>query len=333
MKKVRRAGLLILILSLVSVALVFAAGAKESEDQFPNKPIRIISPWGLGGTSGLMGQVMAPFAEEYFGVPVRVEERSGGAGVVGTAYLQSQPADGYTLVITTKGNIITTPLLAGAPYTYEDFVPLLQTSTQPLVVLVGGKTPFKTLDELFDANRADPTGIRWANTGFGNQPHLFFEIFKLLTGIDMVSISFDGWGGASTALLGGHVEAAIGNLDGTAIELIEEGGYRALAVFDTHRHPALPDIPTIAETGMTTAGKEGAYLEYLIWRGLAVSAGTPASIVKKLEDGFAEIMKNPALLEKLESLELDINYLNSADSMEVWKAEYDAWSGFIPRIQ
>ncbi len=290
MKSIRHAALLIAILAIA--ALAPAAFAQ----QYPNKPIRFLIPSPPGGGTDTLGRVIKDGFTELWGQPVVVDNRGGASGRIAAAAAAKANPDGHTLFFT-YGGVLTTdlPLFRKLPYhPVKDFAPIAMIAHVPGVLVAHPSFPAKTVGDLIKLAKAKPGGLTHGSSSIGSSSHLNMELFKQLAGINMLLVSYPGDAPALVALLGGHVPFAFANAV-VALPHIQAGKLRAMAVATAQRVPNLPDIPTVAESGLP--GYEG-----LLFYAIVGPARTPRPIVMKLNEAVKQIKQSPAVKQQLATL-------------------------------
>jgi tripartite-type tricarboxylate transporter receptor subunit TctC len=259
---------------------------------YPNRPIRIIVPFAPGGGIDFTARLIAQRLNEAMGQSVIVDNRTGGGGIVGSEVAVKSPPDGYTLLavpISHAVNISLAPKLSFNPVT--DFAHIVQIASAPNVVLVHPSVPAKTSADLVKLAKAKPGSLAFASSGNGSSTHLATELFKMLAKIEMLHVPYKGGGPALIDLLGGQVSMYFGSLPASMPHL-RSGRLRGLGVTSKVRAATLPDMPTVAESGVPG-------YEYVGWYGLLAPAGTPAAVVTRLNAEVNKILKTPAFAEKL----------------------------------
>jgi tripartite-type tricarboxylate transporter receptor subunit TctC len=281
-------------LKLVSAAAVGLIALSALAQDYPIKPIKLIVPFPPGGTSDVMGRMMADELGKLLKQPVIVENVGGAGGVIGTERGAKAAADGYTIVQTGVGqSAVAHGLDANLKYNSNtDFVHLTQVHSGPNVLLVHPSLPFKTVKELVDFAKTNPGKLDYGFTHAASG-HMAMELFKQTAGIFMTGIPYRGGGPMMTDLLGGTVKVVFLNQD-VALQHVKAGKLRALAVSSTARNPLYPDVPTIAESGYKG-------FEALSWSGMSIQKGTPKPVVDKLEAAMSQVMTLPAIKQRMES--------------------------------
>ncbi|MGZ5038265.1 MAG: Bug family tripartite tricarboxylate transporter substrate binding protein [Usitatibacter sp.] len=275
-----------LFVSLAAASL--AAGAQA----WPSKPVKIIVPFAAGGTTDVVARLLGQKLGDVWGTTVVVEDRAGAGGNIGADAAAHSPPDGYTLFMT-SGSIVTANPYMYKSLTYDaarDLVPVSGVATGPQIVVVNPASPFKDLREFIAYAKANPKKINFGSAGFGTQTHLATENFAYAAGIDMTHVPYKGESTALTDLMGGQIHMVTPNLT-AAINLVQQGKLRALAVMSRERIPQLPDVPAVAETlpGFENAG----------WFALMAPAGTPREVIDRIHRDTAKILQSDDFRAKL----------------------------------
>jgi tripartite-type tricarboxylate transporter receptor subunit TctC len=295
-----------------SIAMAFAAGisiaAGALAQSYPARPVRVIVPYSPGsGIDAIAARPVSQKLAEIWGQAVIVDNRTGAGGTIGTGLAAKAPADGYTLLINSSAHVTNPLLYSDLPYdASKDFVVVAALVRMPNVLVVAPSVGMKSVSDLIAAARAKPGELNFASSGTGTGTHFTAEKFKLMAGIDVVHIPYKGGPEAMTDVMMGRVTYWIPSI-ATALPLIQSGKLLALAVTSRQRSAALPNVPTLAESGL--AGFDDA-----LWIGMWAPAGTPAPIVEKLARDTARALAMPALRELLAS--------NVAEPMNMTPAEF-----------
>ena len=278
------------------VALATLAGASAFA-QYPNKPIKLIVGFPPGGGSDAAARLTAAALTEKLGQPVVVENKAGANTILATQYVQSQPADGYTLLFVSASFAIN-PSLYKLPYDPEkDFAPVGLVAVVPLMLITNKDVPVKNVAELVALAKKEPGKLTYASFGQGSAAHLAGEMFCAMTGTDIVHVPFKGSGPAITELLGGRVTLFFPGI-GSAMPLVRDGKLKGLAVSTGKRVATAPEIPTVAESGI-------AGFEISTWESIQAPAGTPPDVVARLNSALREVLATKELREKLVALGLE----------------------------
>ena len=277
-----------LLAPLLAAMLPLAASAQA----FPSKPVRIVVPFAAGGATDVVARLLAQKLGDAWGQSVVVENRAGAGGNIGAEVVAKSPPDGYTLLMT-SGSIVT-----ANPYMYKsmpfdaakDLVAITNVASGPQVIAVNPSMPAKDLKEFIAYAKANPKKVNFGSAGIGTQTHLAAENFAYAAGVDLTHVPYKGESAAMTDLIGGQIQMATPNL-GAAINFIQQGKLRALAVTSKERSPQLPDVPAASEVlpGFENAG----------WFGLMAPAGTPREIVDRIQRDSARILMSEEFRGKL----------------------------------
>jgi tripartite-type tricarboxylate transporter receptor subunit TctC len=275
------------------IAFTAVAAAHAVAQTYPTKPIRVVVPFPPGGAVDFYARVVQQPLSEMLGQPVVIDNKSGASGMVGAEAVAKAAPDGYTLLL---GNIASLAIDVGiypkmAYDPLKDFTPIIRTVDVNYVLVVHPSLPVKTVPELIAYAKANPGKLSYGSAGSGSLPHLGTELFKVQTGVDIVHVPYKGGGPMVTDLLGGNVQLVIAD-QANLMPHVATGKLRALAVATKKRSPIAPDLPTIAETGLTG-------FEATAWQGLVGPVGMPPDVVKHLNEAFNKVMAMPAIREKL----------------------------------
>ncbi len=259
---------------------------------YPTGPVRVIVPFPPGGGVDGAGRLISQKLSEALGKPFVVENRSGANGMIGSELAAKSAKDGYTLMVN-GANFVTTPSLY-AKVTYDpirDFEPVSLIALAPNVLVVHPSLPVNSVKELIALARARPGQVNFAGSGSGSTPHLAAELFNTLAKVDMVHVPYRGTGPAIVGLMSG--EASVMFMPTTnAVPLVKSGRLRALAVTSRQRVPAMPELPTVSESGLK--GYESSQ-----WYGLFAPAGTPADVIALLNSQVVKIMQAPDMKQRM----------------------------------
>jgi tripartite-type tricarboxylate transporter receptor subunit TctC len=322
MKTLRR--FLIATMALVAASAWLPALA---QDNWPSKPVKIISPFPAGGTSDIMARMVADALGKEFGQQFIVENIGGAGGTIGTLRAAKMAPDGYTLVQTGVGqNAVAHGLDPRLAYdSMKDFVHISQVHSGPNVLVVHPSQPFNTFQDLIGWIRKNPGKLNYGYTHAASG-HMAMELLKQVGGekgqpLFIVGIPYRGGGPMMQDLLGGQIPMMFINQD-VALPHIKAGKLRALAVTSKERNPLYPDTPTIAETGI-----QG--YEALSWSGLSAIKGTPKPIVDKVEAAMKKVMTSPEIRQRMESVGFVIPVQGSAPYTRFIQSEIELWTRVI----
>ena len=275
-------------LSFLASLLLLAAPQAALAQAYPSKPVRILVPFAPGGGSDFIARFMAQRLSGALGQQVFVENKPGAGGVIGIEQGVKSPADGYTLVLIASSYTVNPSLYKLAFDPVADITPIVQLSQGPLLVVVRPALPVKSTKELIALAKSKPGQINFASSGQGSVIHLATELFDAMAGIKMNHIPYKGTGPALTDTIGGQTDVFFAST-ATAIPHVQSGKLRAIAVTTAKRIPALPDVPTVTESGV-------AGYEVVLWHGLIGPKGLPRAVVERLnrETGKALQLKETA---------------------------------------
>lgn len=313
---------LIQTLCAAAMGLVAAPGLVFAQSDYPNRPIKLVVPFPPGGTSDVMGRLMAEELGKILKQSVVVENIGGAGGIVGTERAIRLPADGYTLIQSGVGqNAVAHGLDAKLKYnSITDLIHLTQVHSGPNVLVVHPSLPFKTVKDLVDYAKKNPGKLDYGYTHAASG-HMAMELFKQTTGIFLTGIPYRGGGPLLNDLLAGTVPMIFINQD-SALPHIKAGKIRAIAVSSLQRNPLYPDVPTVAESGYKD-------FQALSWSGLSVAKGTPPAIVEKLEAAMVQALQSEAVRQRLTSVGFVVPALGSKAYTQFVKDEIDTWSRVI----
>ncbi len=276
--------------SLLVLALIAAGAGAQT---YPAKPIRLVVPFPPGGTTDILAREVGQRLSQSFGQSVVVDNRPGAAGNIGSELVAKSAPDGYTLLMATVGTHAINPsLYAKMPYDHvKDFAPVILVASVPNVLEVTPSLPVYTVADLIKLAKEKPGQINFASSGSGTSIHLSGELFKAMAGVDMTHVPYKGSAPAIADLIGGQVQVMFDNLP-SSLPQIKAGKLRAIAMTSAQRAPALPEVPTIAESGLPG-------FEASSWFGLVAPAGTPPAIIARINAEVNQWLQSPEAKEKL----------------------------------
>lgn len=313
----------ILVLSLWCLAAL--AGTAAHAQSFPSKPVRIVIGFPAGGPLDQHARLLSERLSQVLGQSVLIDYKAGAGGTVGAQEVMKSAPDGHTLLLANTGTMVINPALyTRLPYaTLKDFVPVSRTAMQPLALMVNPKVPVNTLKEFIDYARTRPGQINYGSAGNGGISHLVPEMFKTATGLFMVHIPYRGSAPAFTDLMAGQVQFMAESIP-QAASYHKQGKVRALAVTSRERNPALPDIPTVIETGLKGFEVVGFY-------GFLAPAGTPRDVVQKLSDAFRQVLTTPDIRNRMVAQGADPAYMGADDFARFLAAEMPRWADAVQK--
>ena len=295
---------------ILAGVLILQAGAATAQQNYPNKPIRIITPYAPGGATTVLGRLLGDKLTQAWGQQVLLDNRPGGNTVIGSEAMVKSAPDGYTLLLITSTHVINSVLLPNLPYdAVKDFAPVATLAGYEPVLLINPSLPVNTLQELIALAKAKPGQINYATAGGnGSATHLTGEFFKMLAGVKITQVPYNGTGPVVAALMAGDVQMHI-TPPAIFISAIKAGKIKALAVGGETRLPSLPQVPTFAEAGLPAYQLKG-------WYGVLAPAATPKPLIDRLSAETGKILGMPDIREKLLNQEM-APFINTADQFAV----------------
>jgi tripartite-type tricarboxylate transporter receptor subunit TctC len=283
---------------ILTVALA-AAGAPAGAQDYPSRPITIVVPQAPAASSDLLARTLGERLHAAWGQPVIIDNRPGAGGNVGAAYAARAQPDGYTLMVGTDAMMTSNVYLyKNMPFDpVKDFAPITNAGTNIIGLTVNSQLPVNSVAELIAYAKAHPGKIHYGSPGIASPHHLSGELLRQKTGVEIVHVPYRGGGPAANDLLGGHINMAFLSLS-SAVPHLPTGKLKILALVEKSRYPAMPDIPTVAET---VAG-----FEMSSWLGMFAPAGTPEPLIARLNEGIIRILTAEAVKEKLAGLGLAV---------------------------
>lgn len=284
---------------LAGFGLAAIQGPAAHAQAFPSQPLRVVVPYAAGGSGDMLVRTLGERVSRQLGQPVTVDNRPGGGTVIGAQAVASAPANGHTLLLIAGSFVINPHLMAKLPYdTWKDFAPVSLLASNPHVLVVHPSVPANDLAAFLGWARSRNGAATFASFGSGSSGHLGFELLKKAAGIAMVHVPYKGVAPATTDLLGGQVDAMLSDLP-QVVGHVKAGKLRALGIASEARVPSLPGVPTLAEAGLPGFASKS-------WYGLLVRSGAPADAVTRLNAAFVGALRDPAVLEKMEPLGMDV---------------------------
>lgn len=290
------------------------------------RPVTIVVPYAPGGSTDLLGRMVAQQMGPLVGRTIIVENRPGAGSGIGAAFVAHAPADGNTLLVATSTTLAINPWmykkLAYDPM--KDFAPIGMIAAVPLLVVVNPAVPVKNIAELVAYSKSQPGGLAFGSAGNGSPQHLAGEMFKAATGANLTHVPYKGSGPAVTDLIGGQIQLMFSDIP-PALPNVKAGKLRALAVTSAKRQVAAPDIPTVAESG--APGTKG--FEAVAWQSLVAPAGTPRNAIDRYADALAKVIAKPELREQLEREGLEPRYMGPDALAGYLKTETERWGKVV----
>lgn len=307
--------------SLTAIAALAAIGPAHAQT-YPERPIRLVLPFPPGGVTDLLARALAEKLAPRLGQPVVVENKAGAGTVLASDFVARAPADGYTVLMAASS-------LGTAPLLYDkvgydairSFAPITQVASVVHVLVVNPELPVKSVAELVAYSRKNPGKLSYGSTGTGTSTHLEAELFKNMAQAFMVHIPYKGSGPALTDLVAGRTQVMFDAL-GSSGPFIKADKLRVLAVTTAKRSPSVPDLPTVAESGLPG-------YEAMPWLGLVAPAGTPKAAVDRLHQEVSEVLKDPDLRERFKGWGLDIIGNTPTEFAGFLRRDIEQWARVI----
>ena len=308
---------------VVATAFATAAGAQ----QYPAKPITIISPFSPGGTSDFVGRVVAQKIGENTGWRIIIEAKPGADGQIGTDFVAKSAPDGYTLVLgPSSTHAIQPSVFKKLPYdVLRDFAGITMLGATANVIAVNPAVPATNVKELIAFAKANPGKLNFSSPGTGTSVHISGEMFKDAAGIDMLHVPYKGSGPSMTAVLGGEVQVLFENIS-AAVPNIKAGRLRAIAVTSMTRSSPLPDVPTLNEAGLPG-------FEVLAWFSMFAPVATPKDIVARLNAEFVKALKDPKVSEQMLSRGLEPRPMTTDEFAAIWRKDIEKYAAIVRKAK
>jgi tripartite-type tricarboxylate transporter receptor subunit TctC len=279
------------VLAATFLGLALGTGAARAQS-WPDRPLRLVVPFPPGGPVDAVARVVAPRLSSALGQPVTVENRAGAGGIVGAEHAARAPADGLTVFVCSIGHAVLPSLNPKLPYDFaRDFVPVAMGAIFPIVVVAHPSVPVSSLSELATYAKANPGRLSFGSAGNGGGTHLAGELFKTLTGTDLVHVPYKGSAPAMTDVLGGQIQLMFADAP-TAVPQVSAGKVKALGVAQAQRSPLVPEVPSAGEAGLPG-------YEAYSWSGFLVPTGTPSEVVRRLNAEISRALSAPEARDAL----------------------------------
>jgi tripartite-type tricarboxylate transporter receptor subunit TctC len=287
---------------IVAGVLIGTTVAASAQQDFPNRPIRFITPYAPGGSTSYMARLIGQHYMERWGQNVIVDNRPGGNTIIGTETLAKSPPDGYTIMLATSTLSILSSLTKTPYDPIKDFAPIASIGYAPQVLVLFPGVPANTVQELVALAKAKPNSLNFGSSGAGGPTHLSGELFNLIAGVKTQHIPYKGAGPVMNDLLGGHVQMFF-SVPVNILGHVKSGKLKAVAVTGPNRLLSLPQMPTFAEAGMPT-------FDVKTWNGVVAPAATPKAIVDKLAGEIGAMLQKPDTKAQLEKVGVTTEYRN-----------------------
>jgi len=308
---------------LLALAVVVAVpiGAASAQD-YPSKPVKIIVPFGAGGPADIFSRQLGQYLSDHLKQSFVIENRPGAGSIIGTDAVAKSDPDGYTLLAMSNTHTTNESLMANKPFELmKDFVAVSPINYSDLVMVVHPSVPAKDLKEFIALAKSKPGQLNYASSGPGTPYHMAGELFKYMSGTDIVHVPHKASGEARNSVLGGHVQMMFDAIP-TMAPSVQAGQVRALGTSGAKRSSIMPDVPTIAEAGVPG-------YESTIWLGLMAPKGTPAAIVNKLNAAMQEAMKQPAVQEAWAKQGAAPMFMSPAEFDAMLRKDIEKWAQVV----
>ena len=308
-------------IALIAAPLIFLSAAVIAQT-YPTKPVRVVIPWPPGGSNDVVGRIVMQRVAESTGQQFIVDNRAGAAGSIGADVVAKAPPDGYTIMVHSTSHVGNAHLYKKLPYdTLKDFMGVALLAAQPGALTVHPSLPVKNVREFIALAKKSPGTINYSSSGNGSAPHLSMALLVAMTGIKLVHVPYKGGAPQVTALVSGETQASLATVS-TVLVHIQSGRLRALGVSSAKRSGVLPDVPTIAESGVPG-------YEMSPWIGVFTPAGTPKDIVNRLNGEINKALKTPEVSQLLASQALDALGSTPEEFDARIRADYDKYAKLI----
>jgi tripartite-type tricarboxylate transporter receptor subunit TctC len=307
-----------------AAALWFGVGAPALAQQpaFPTKPVTIVAAYPPGGTVDLLSRVLSQKLNEDWKQPVIVENRAGASGIIGSQYVAKAAADGYTLMVVPITHVTNSSLFSKVPYDpIEDFTPIAMLAASPVMLVTNNSYPAKNASELAALAKANPGRYNCGSGGNGTSQHLACELFKSTAKVDIKHVPYKGNAAAMIDVIGGQIEMLFDQM-ATAVPHVKAGKVRALAVTTAKRSPAMPDVPTVAESGFPG-------FEATAWFGIVGPRGMPKDVVDHINASLRKALARPEVQKQLGEQGLELIPSSPEEFRSTLKTEMAKWAAVI----
>lgn len=306
---------------LFAALALACAPAVALAQAYPSKPVRLVVPYSPGGGADNAARILATRLSTTLGQTVVIDNRPGGSGMIGAQAVAQAEPDGYTVLYDASAYAVNPALRKMAFDPAKDLVPVSLAVTVPNIFVVPPNAPYKSVQEFVDYARRNPGKLTYASYGAGSAAHLIGELLKNQAGIDLLHVPYKGGAPALTDLMGGQVDSYFSNA-ASGMSYVKSGKLRALAVTSSKRMAAMPDVPTLAESGFKD-------FEVLEWNGFFVPKGTPKEVVARLAKEVQAAVKDPATRQKLQGLGLDPVGSTPEEFGRFVQSEMTRWAGLV----
>ncbi|HTE15555.1 MAG TPA: tripartite tricarboxylate transporter substrate binding protein [Burkholderiales bacterium] len=313
-----------LYVSALLVALMIDfSHARAQPAMYPTKPLRVIVPFAPGGPSDIFVRAIGPRLTEAWGQPVVIDNRGGAGGVIGIDMAARAAPDGYTILLGASGALVINPAFnVKLPYdSFRDLAPITLVVVNPQLLVFHPSLAANSVKELIQTAKARPGQLNYASVGAGSSPHMGMEMLKAMAGISLTHVPYKGTAPALTDLLGGQVSLMFTSM-ATVLPQVRAGKLKGIAVGSGKRSPAVPEIPTVAESGVPG-------FDYVTWFAFYAPAGTPADIIAKLNREFVRILADPQIAKYFSSQGAEPSATTPAGLAAYMRTEHERWKKLI----
>jgi tripartite-type tricarboxylate transporter receptor subunit TctC len=301
-----------------------AASSNAAED-FPQRPVELINPWAAGGSHDAHARAIAAEITDELGQPMQVSIKEGGAGAVGAAHVAHNVApDGYSLLLGDQTSVIARPMVEEVPYSWQDFTPVAQINDSPIVLVVPGNSPYDTIDDFVEAARSNPGTVTYGSVPGLGPDQIPVELLLREADIDVRHVPFEGGGPTYRAVLAGDIDMAP-LFPSTVTKDLREGRLKALAVTSSKRHPGLPDVPTLRESGYS--------VEWEMFRTVFAPKGTPDPVVETLADDFGALANSDKFTKIINGLGEEVELLRGEELDQRVRSDAAALEALLKDLQ
>lgn len=308
--------------ALLALAALAASGAAQAQSPYPSKTVKIVVPYTPGGTNDIVARLVAQKLTESMSQSFIVENKPGASGNLGAEQVARAPADGYTLILVTTGHSIAPSLYKNLRYSIRtDLVPVTELTSGPLLVMTNPSLPYKTVGDLIAAAKAQPGAINFGSAGNGSSTHLATEQLSTMAGVKMTHVPYSGSMPAMQDVMAGNAQLVM-DLMFSALPQVTGGKLRAIGITGTRRSPLLPDVPTVAESGVPGFQVEA-------WNGLMAPAGTPKPVIDKLNAEIRKVLESPEMKKRLEAQGFEASWTPPEKFGALIAAETERWSKVV----
>jgi tripartite-type tricarboxylate transporter receptor subunit TctC len=297
-------------LFLCHAGIVLAVTGTARAESFPTKPVHILVPYAAGGAVDVLARTLGQSLAKIWGQQPVIDNRPGAGGIVASQALTQSPPDGYTLILVASGHPLNQFIYPSLPYdTFKDFTAISEVASSPLAIMAAKQGPFKTLQDVLAASRKEPDSLSYGMAGNGTSAHLAGELLKYMAGVKIVAIPYKGGAPAITAVIAGEIPLSFNPL-AEVVGQIDGGSLRALAVTSAERSKTLPDVATVAESGVPG-------YDVSVWWGFLGPAKMPPELAAKIQTDLKTALQDPVAQKTLEQI--------GATAVGSTPAEFDAF--------